>query len=266
MCSSDLRILQRECLSELTMRMFSVRGKGVRSLIRRQFSVNCNQPARLKVAWRIRHMRAKGIHPANSMRRTFDTIVYRLRQYAWKVRSWLRTNAWRVLGMRVGRDTWLPGIRVTWPHQVSLGRNCTIDCSVTFKFDGPWLPGPRIQIGDRVWIGGGCEFNIHERIEIGDMTMIAAGCRFFDSDHGFSDPKTPMFRQPGRKEPIVIGSDVWLGSNVIVLRGVTIGRGAIVAAGAVVTKSIPEFEIWGGVPARKIGVRPGGGASLPPAA
>jgi len=39
------------------------------------------------------------------------------------------------------------------------------------------------------------------------------------------------------------------------LPGVKIGNGAVVAAGAVVTKDIPDFEIWGGVPAKKISER-----------
>jgi acetyltransferase-like isoleucine patch superfamily enzyme len=34
-----------------------------------------------------------------------------------------------------------------------------------------------------------------------------------------------------------------------------IGDGVVVGAGAVVTKSIPDYEIWVGVPARKIGER-----------
>ena len=38
----------------------------------------------------------------------------------------------------------------------------------------------------------------------------------------------------------------------MILPGVTIGEGAVVAGGAVVTKDIPSFEIWGGVPAKKI--------------
>jgi acetyltransferase-like isoleucine patch superfamily enzyme len=49
--------------------------------------------------------------------------------------------------------------------------------------------------------------------------------------------------------------DVWLGCHVVVLMGVKIGRGAVVAAGAIVNKNIPSYEIWGGVPAKKIGER-----------
>lgn len=54
------------------------------------------------------------------------------------------------------------------------------------------------------------------------------------------------------KGSIIIGSDVWIGNNVSILSGVTIGHGAVVALGSVVTKDIPPYEIWGGVPARKI--------------
>jgi acetyltransferase-like isoleucine patch superfamily enzyme len=39
-------------------------------------------------------------------------------------------------------------------------------------------------------------------------------------------------------------------TNAVVLPGVTLHEGAIAAAGAVVTKDIPAWEIWGGVPAR----------------
>ncbi len=59
----------------------------------------------------------------------------------------------------------------------------------------------------------------------------------------------------GAEAEIILAEDVWLGVNVVILKGVHIGRGAIVGAGAVVTQTIPEYEIWGGVPARKIGER-----------
>jgi acetyltransferase-like isoleucine patch superfamily enzyme len=42
---------------------------------------------------------------------------------------------------------------------------------------------------------------------------------------------------------------------VTVLKGVIIGDGAVIAAGAVVNKPIYPFEIWAGIPAKKIGQR-----------
>jgi acetyltransferase-like isoleucine patch superfamily enzyme len=43
--------------------------------------------------------------------------------------------------------------------------------------------------------------------------------------------------------------------NATILPGVTVGKGAIIAAGAVVNRSVPPYEIWGGVPAKKIADR-----------
>lgn len=51
---------------------------------------------------------------------------------------------------------------------------------------------------------------------------------------------------------IVIGNDVLISHGATILQGVHIGDGAVIAAGAVVTKDIPPYEIWGGVPARYI--------------
>ena len=52
-----------------------------------------------------------------------------------------------------------------------------------------------------------------------------------------------------------VGHDVWIGCDATLIAGVTVGNGAVVGAGAVVTKDIPPYEIWGGVPAKKIGAR-----------
>lgn len=57
------------------------------------------------------------------------------------------------------------------------------------------------------------------------------------------------------EDKLIIGNDVWIGSNVCILRGVTIGDGAVIGAGAVVTHDVDSYEIWAGVPAKKIGQR-----------
>jgi acetyltransferase-like isoleucine patch superfamily enzyme len=184
--------------------------------------------------------------------------VFRSRALADRLLAHVRTARWRILGMKIGRKTLLPEVVVTWPHQVSLGSHCTLERGIYFKFDGAWRPGPSLVIGDNVFIGMGCEFNFRRKIDIGPFCLIAAGCRFIDHDHGASRRDVPMAMQPdGGEAAIVLEEDVWLGANVIVLKGVTIARGAVIAAGAVVTQNVPAFEIWGGVPARKIGERPG---------
>ncbi len=182
-----------------------------------------------------------------------DRARFRLRAKAARALAHARTARWRMMGMQIGRGTLLPAVHVTWPHQVSLGENCTLEHDIYFKFDGIWAPGPSIVIRGRVFIGFGCEFNVRRRVEIGADCLIASGCKFVDHDHGSRRRDIPMNQQSdGEEGEIVIAADVWIGANAVVLKGVRIGRGSIVAAGAVVTKEIGEYEIWGGVPARKI--------------
>ena len=51
---------------------------------------------------------------------------------------------------------------------------------------------------------------------------------------------------------INIGDDVWIGADVKILDGVSIGKGAVIGAGSTVTKSIPDYEVYAGSPAKKI--------------
>lgn len=55
--------------------------------------------------------------------------------------------------------------------------------------------------------------------------------------------------------PVVAGDGVTIGANAFISPGATIGDGAVIAAGAVLAKNaiVGPREIWGGVPARKIG-------------
>lgn len=178
-------------------------------------------------------------------------LLFRLRHLP--IAAWIRTGWLRLCGARIGPRTWVARASVTWPHQLKLGADCQLEADIFFKFDGIWCPGPSIIIGDRVFLGRGCEFNIKQRITIGQGSAIASGCKFIDHDHGISGLR--LDETPGQEAAITLGDYVWLGCNVVVLKGVTIGSSAVVGAGAVVTKNIPGGEIWAGVPARLVGKR-----------
>lgn len=156
--------------------------------------------------------------------------------------------------MKIGNKTVMSRIYITWPHQVSIGSECLFERGIFFKFDGIWQKGPLIIIKDKVFIGKDVEFNIRHGITIKKYSNISSGCKFIDHDHGIKPDKL-IGPQSSPGKAIFLGEDVWLGVNVVVLKGVSIGNGAVVGAGAVVTKSIPDNEIWGGVPAKKIGDR-----------
>lgn len=87
-------------------------------------------------------------------------------------------------------------------------------------------------------------------IVIGEHVSIGPEVMLITADH---DMSSLCFA--GRAAGITIGNRAFIGARALILKGCEVGDGAVVAAGAVVTNSIPAGEIWGGVPARKIGVR-----------
>lgn len=154
-------------------------------------------------------------------------------------------------GMKIGVNTNIPKVFITWPHQVKIGSNCRLERNIILNFDSIYQHGPNIIIGNSNFIGNGVECNIQARLTIGNNCLIASGVKFIDHDHG-TKKNINIKKQQSKKQEIKIGNDVWIGANAIILMGTIIEDGAIIAAGSVVKEHISSMEIWAGVPAKKI--------------
>jgi acetyltransferase-like isoleucine patch superfamily enzyme len=96
-------------------------------------------------------------------------------------------------------------------------------------------------------------------IHIGPWCMIGARSRIYTHDH-LHHGREPLLAQQEKYGVVwqdkYIGRDVWIHENVLVLYQVTeIPDGAVIGAGAVLTRNPGPYEIWAGVPARKINDR-----------
>lgn len=141
--------------------------------------------------------------------------------------------------------------------RLTLGQSVTVCDGSVLSFGDETNGRGTITIGERSWIGqynnlraGGGD------IRIGRDCLISQFCSIVASNHAHARgiPIKSQGADPTRRG-VVIGDDVWLGAGCAVMPGVSIGDGAIIGANAVVTCDVPTNEIWGGIPARKIGER-----------
>lgn len=98
-------------------------------------------------------------------------------------------------------------------------------------------------IGDKALLDGRCGLYIGKNVNFG------TGISVYTMQHDVDDR---YFGIEYKSKPVHINEHAWISSGVTVLPGVTVGEGGVAAAGAVVTKDIPPFEVWGGVPAKKL--------------
>ena len=107
-----------------------------------------------------------------------------------------------------------------------------------------------IEIGKDTIIGDHCFLDGRAKLKIGNHVGIASQVLIYNDEHNLHSNK-----YENSYGPVIIEDYVFIGPRVIILPGITIHKGAAIAAGAIVTKDVPECEIWGGIPAKKIGER-----------
>jgi UDP-2-acetamido-3-amino-2,3-dideoxy-glucuronate N-acetyltransferase len=138
-----------------------------------------------------------------------------------------------------------------------------------------------IGAGTRVWafahvmngarVGAGCNICDHAFIEsgaiVGNGVTVKNGVAIWDrvtiEDQVFLGPNCVLTndfnpRAAVRKShpellPTRIGRGATIGANATIVCGVTIGRSAFIGAGTVVIRSVPDFALMVGNPARQVG-------------
>ena len=111
-----------------------------------------------------------------------------------------------------------------------------------------------IELGGNVYIGSDCKFFAEGGLKIGKSTQFGRECLILTTNHNYCGDELP-YDDVGFLQSVEIGDNCWFGVRCTVLCGVKIGNGAIIGAGSVVTKSVPDYAIVGGNPARIIGWR-----------
>jgi UDP-2-acetamido-3-amino-2,3-dideoxy-glucuronate N-acetyltransferase len=118
-----------------------------------------------------------------------------------------------------------------------IGCNCNINFNVFIEND--------VVIGDNVTIKPGVQ--IWDGLRIGNDVFIGPNVTFTND----IVPRSKVY--PEKFEQTIIETGASIGANSTIIAGNTIGRYAFIGAGSVITRSIPEFTVWYGNPARQRG-------------
>lgn len=111
----------------------------------------------------------------------------------------------------------------------------------------------QIIIGKSTGISNCC-IVAQSKVEIGDRVYIGGGVRIYDNDfHAISADQRINHPENIPSKAVFINTQAFIGGHSLILKGVTIGKNSVIGAGSVVTKDVGDNEIWAGVPAKKIG-------------
>lgn len=139
----------------------------------------------------------------------------------------------------------------------------------TFRFEDNVSLG-KVEMHPGSMFGFGSYMNsgfVRSNVRVGRFCSIGRNVTLGSGAHDFHAASTSSFfkinSNPQRLKladnnlriRVDIGNDVWIGDNAYIMSGVNVGNGAIIAAGAIVTKDVPDYSIYAGVPAKSIGSR-----------
>lgn len=145
-------------------------------------------------------------------------------------------------------------VRIRYPELVSIGDNVIIDdftyISTALSIEG----NVHIAAGCKLIGGRGASIAIGEFSTLAPNVVLAAGSD--DYARGIASPLVPLkYKGNVQIGEILLGRHCIVGANSTVLPNVIFNDGAAVGAQSLVKDDIPAWELFGGVPARKIKIR-----------
>lgn len=169
--------------------------------------------------------------------KAFDNKSYR------PGRGFLVQTLWFFFGCPLLRCQLLPSSAVRRAllrvFGAKIGRNVVIKPGTRVKY--PW----RLAIGNDSWLGEDCWIDNLADVSIGNDVCISQSAYICTGNHDRCDPAFTLI-----VKPVNLRDCSWVGARVTVCPGVEFGEGAMATAGSVVTRSISQWEIHCGNPAR----------------
>jgi UDP-2-acetamido-3-amino-2,3-dideoxy-glucuronate N-acetyltransferase len=119
-----------------------------------------------------------------------------------------------------------------------IGKNCSL--------------GQNVFIGNKVVIGDNCK--IQNNVSVYDNVTLEEGV-FCGPSMVFTNVYNPrsLIERKNEYRDTLVKKGATLGANCTIVCGITVGAFAFVGAGAVVNKSVPDFALMVGVPAKQVG-------------
>lgn len=115
-----------------------------------------------------------------------------------------------------------------------------------------------IECGNDISIGSGAYFaSTIAKLCIHDYVIFAPNVSIFTGNHAMDvigkhisevTDNDKKLSGGGYDLDVIIEAGCWIGTRAVILKGVTIGRGSVIGAGAIVTKDVPPYSIYTGVP------------------
>lgn len=150
--------------------------------------------------------------------------------------------------VRIAKNCTIHGL-----HNISIGSNVRIDgYSTIVAGDGIGL-----TLGSFIHIGGYSLLSAGAGITMEDFSGLSQGVRIYsrtdDYSGRFLTNPTVDPRYTGVTEgPVVLGRHVIIGSGSVILPRVVIGEGSSVGALSLVSKSLDEWGVYFGTPAKRL--------------